>query len=149
MDECGLEESIYREYARSPQGQRIVGEKSGKRVARTSIIAGLNQGKPLAPWTFQGYCNTEVILIWLEKEWIPQLKVGLVIIWDNASFHLSTKFNALIEAAGCRLLFLPSYSPDLNPIEKWWAKLKARIRKIRQAKMTISEALTNVFNLSH
>jgi transposase len=148
VDESGLDESLSRDYARSPQGQRIMSEKSGKRTARTSIIAGLNQGEPIAPWHFPGYCNTEVMLTWVEKELIRCLTPGMTVIWDNASFHKSPKLKSLIENAGCHLLFLPPYSPDLNPIEKWWAKLKAIIRKIRTAKMTISRVLAKVFKLS-
>ena len=148
VDESGLDASLNTDYARSPQGQRVMSEKSGKRTARTSIIAGLNQGEPIAPWHFPGYCNTEGMLTWVEKELIPCLNPRMTVIWDNASFHKSPKLKSLIETAGCHLLFLPPYSPDLNPIEKWLANLKALIRKIRTAKMTISRVLAKVFELS-
>ena len=61
---------------------------------------------------------------------IPKLRPGQVPILDNASFHRSEKSKTLVEEAGCRLLFLPPYSPDLNPIEKYWANLKVKIREL-------------------
>jgi len=145
VDECGLEESVRREYARAPKGESSLDNITGKRKRRTSIIAGLNQGKALAPMYFQGYCNTEVVLAWVQKVLIPRLKAGMVVIMDNASFHKSSKIRARIEAAGCKLLFLPAYSPDLNPIEQFWSALKARIRRFRTGKMTIPQALCKLF----
>lgn len=145
MDECGLEEKIQRDYGRSQKGVRLVSDVAGKRSIRTSIIAGLCNGKPMAPFHFQGYCNTEVILTWVKKILLPELKPGMTVIWDNASFHQSSQFKALIESAGCHLLFLPTYSPDLNPIEQFWARLKALIRQIKTSQITLQEALAIVF----
>lgn len=141
VDECGLQESLRREYARSPVGQRSFTDIPGKRELRTSIIAGLSQGKALAPMMFEGYCNTEVVRVWVEEMLLPELKPGQTVIWDNASFHQSPQFKALIESVGCSLIYLPTYSPDLNPIEKWWAKLKAWIRRLRSKSMTLKHTL--------
>lgn len=149
MDECGLDESIYRNYARAPIGQKVFEDISGNRTTRTSIIAGLNEEKILAPWHFQGHCNTEVILTWVKNEFLPFLKTGMTVIWDNATFHKSAKIKALIESVGCRLIFLPPYSPDLNPIERFWAKLKANIRRRKQEKMTIPDILALIFQQDH
>lgn len=145
VDESGLEESIRREYARAPKGKPAEADITGKRSQRTSIIAGLNQGEPLAPLYFTGYCNTEVILSWVQHVLIPELKPGQTVIWDNATFHQSPEIRTLIESADCKLLFLPAYSPDLNPIEHYWAKLKAWIRRFREDNMTIPEALCKFF----
>jgi transposase len=145
VDECGLEETIYRDYARSKKGQRCYGEKTGNRPSRTSIIAGLNQGKPIAPFYFKGYCNTDVVLTWVKDVLLPVLQSGMTVIWDNASFHKNSKFKELIEQVGCQLLYLPVYSPDLNPIEKWWSVLKARIRRLRLPNMTLEQSILNVF----
>ena len=73
---------------------------------------------------FKGTCNTEVFNTWLDKVLIPELCPGQIIIMDNASFHKSAKTRELIESAGCKLLYLPPYSPELNPIEKTWANIK-------------------------
>jgi transposase len=144
VDECGLEETIQRDYARSPKGKRIFDEKTGNRTSRTSIITGLHQGKPLAPFYFKGYCNTDVVLTWVKHVLLPSLKQGMVVIWDNASFHKNSQFKQLIESVGCKLLYLPTYSPDLNPIEPWWGVLKARIRRIRLPEMTLEQAICHV-----
>jgi transposase len=145
VDECGLDESIHREYARSLIGRKVLDDISGNRAARTSIIAGFNQQNTLAPWHFQGYCNTDVILKCVKNELIPLLKTGMTVVWDNAAFHKSSQIKTLIENVGCKLLFLPPYSPDLNPIEQYWSALKARIRRLRKKGMTIAEALANLF----
>jgi transposase len=150
VDECGLNESIGREYARAVKGKPVVTNILGKRTARTSIIAGLNAGKPVAPMYFEGYCNTDVVKQWVKDVLTPVLIPGQVVIWDNASFHQCTEFSQLIESAGCRLIYLPTYSPDLNPIEQWWSALKARIRRLRKwAKLTIGEALEYLLKYTH
>lgn len=145
VDETGFEAPLIRPYAYSPIGQKIVGEHTGKRFARTSLIAGLKENKPLAPMAFKGYCNTEVVLAWVEQMLIPALNPGDVVIWDNATFHKSKQLAQLFEKAGIGLLFLPPYSPDLNPIEQFWAWLKARIRQLNEPVLHISQALTKVF----
>ena len=65
---------------------------------------------------------------WVEKFLIQELKLGQVVVMDNASFHKSQKTRELIESVGCRIIFLPPYSPDLNPIEKFWANMKRWIK---------------------
>jgi transposase len=91
---------------------------------------------------FEGYCNTQVVETWLQEVLLPILQPGQVVIWDNARFHQSPELRALIESANCRLIYLPVYSPDLNPIEQWWSVLKVRIRRLKKwAKLTIAEAL--------
>jgi len=86
----------------------------------------------LAPFTFQGGCNSDVFNAWLENVLLPTLPKGTTIVMDNAAFHKSAKTRELIEKFGCYLLFLPSYSPDLSPIEHWWHKIKSILRPIIQ-----------------
>ena len=73
---------------------------------------------------FEGTCNTAVFNQWLEQMLLPQLLVGSILVLDNATFHQSRRTRELVEEAGCTLMFLSPYSPDLNPIEKLWANLK-------------------------
>lgn len=129
LDESGINRYIYREYGRSLRGEKVFGEISGTRFARESFISALSKGKFLSPMCFQGTCNTELFNTWLKKVLIPELKPGQVLILDNASFHRSEISKQLVEAAGCKLLFLPPYSPDLNPIEKCWANLKVKVKE--------------------
>lgn len=145
VDECGFDAPLTREFGYSAIGERLIGEVTGKRFNRTSIIAGLRRGKPLAPMRFEGYCNTEVVLAWVEKELIPRLNAGEVVVWDNASFHKSPRIAEAFEQAGIRLLFLPPYSPDLHPIEQFWSELKAKIRRICREFMHIAQAIDKVF----
>jgi len=85
--------------------------------------------------------------MWIETFLVPVLKPGQVVILDNATFHKSEKTRRLIENVGCSLLFLPPYSPDLNPIEKFWAWFKARIRKLIQNFSTLAQAIDHVFSM--
>jgi len=129
LDECGVDHRLYREHGRAPRGERIYQTVAGKRRERTSVIAASRQNKLVAPLIFQGSCNTEVVDVYFEKVLLPALPPGSVIVLDNARFHQSPTTQKLVEVAGCQLLFLPPYSPDLNPIEHLWAAFKTRLRK--------------------
>lgn len=86
-----------------------------------------------APFLFEGYSNKVVYETYIEHVLAPALRPGMVVVIDNASFHKSAKIEKLIEDVGCKILFLPPYSPDLNPIEHHWAAIKSAIRKAAEA----------------
>jgi len=123
------------------RGQKVLGEISGKRFGRESFIAGLFQGQLISPLCFQGTCNTGFFNAWLKQMLIPNLKAGQVVILDNASFHKSKESKKLVEEAGCQLMFLPPYSPDLNPIEKCWANIKTKTRELLPKFSKFTDAL--------
>ena len=82
-----------------------------------------------APFLFEGYSNSVVYETYIEKVLTPSLKPGMVVVVDNARFHKSKKVIELIEAVDCRIIFLPPFSPDFNPIEHFWSTVKCSIRK--------------------
>ena len=106
----------------------MYGAISGMRYARESFIAAQRGTQILSPFCYRGTCNTDLFNMWLRDFLIPELKPGQVLILDNAAFHKSQNTKRLIEEAGCRIFFLPPYSPDLNPIELVWANLKKKIQ---------------------
>jgi transposase len=145
IDESGIEQFLCRPYARSFRGNKVYGSVSGKRFARESFIAAKVDHKIFAPLCYQGTCNTALFNMWIEKMLVPELRTGQIVIMDNATFHKSAKTRELIEEKGCRLVFLPPYSPDLNPIEKFWANFKRRIRTIVNHFETLSQAIDYAF----
>lgn len=118
IDESGMDGSETNERAWGKRGQLIEAKKSGKYYLRTNVIAGLVERKSIALFVFYGACNTELFNEWFEKFLIKELKAGQTVILDNASFHKSPRIKELVASVGCDLLFLPPYSPDLNPIEQ-------------------------------
>lgn len=141
LDESGINRYMFRGYGRSPRGEKIIGEVSGNRFARESFISALSEGKFLAPMCFQGTCNTELFNAWLKEVLLPHLTKGKVLILDNATFHRSKESQEIVKKAKCRLMYLPPYSPDLNPIEKCWANLKNKVRESLRSLTNFTKAL--------
>jgi len=142
MDEAGVEQYIYRKYAKAKKGQRILGKISGKRYIRTSIISSLNsQNKLIAPLFFNGMTDTNLVLWWVENMLLKELPQNSTIVWDNASFHKSQMLREMLENAGHTMIFLPPYSPDLNPIEHKWHELKQRLRSFYDDSVDFMENL--------
>jgi transposase len=147
-DEAGMDERDNYGYGWSESGERIYGLKSGQRKGRVNMIAGYRGTQLIAPFTIEGACNRTVFELWIETCLIPVLVPGDWLIIDNASFHRGGRITELIEAAGCKVLYLPPYSPDLNRIEKCWAWLKSRIRKLLRDSTDLRESMEAVLKLA-
>jgi transposase len=102
----------------------VIGKISGKKFARTNIAAGICCGKWVAPLQYNGATDSELFEFWFENCLLKELKRGKFIVLDNASFHRRARLMELAERKKCKVIFLPPYSPDLNPIENKWAWLK-------------------------
>jgi isftu1 transposase len=103
--------------------------------------------KFVAPFCYTGTCDTTLFNFWLANFLLPTVGAGYVLIMDNATFHKSEETKKLIKEAGCKLIFLPPYSPDFNPIEKSWANLKNRIKKIIKQFSSLSDAIDYAFQI--
>lgn len=131
-------------YGWCERGKRFESLKSGRRTGRVNMIAAYCERRLSAPFTVEGSCNRMVFETWLETCLLPTLVPGQVVILDNATFHHGGRIAELIESVGCRILYLPAYSPDLNRIEKCWAWLKSRIRKCLSSCSSLRQAIESV-----
>jgi transposase len=146
IDESGIEDNACREYGWSLIKTRCYGEKSYKHNRRISMIAGLCHKKLIAPFIFEGTCDTAIFELYVEQVLIKSLKHGQTVVLDNISFHKTKKVVTLIESVGCNVLYLPTYSPDLNPIEHSWLKIKNLIRKTSSFFSDFFQAVSFVLN---
>lgn len=141
IDESGIDINLVKDRGWGKVGERLLGKKSGKRNKLTNIVAGYVNKRHIAPLIFKETCNTGIFNKWVEEELLQALKPGQVVIMDNAKFHKSNKTKELIEKVQCKLLYLPAYSPDLNPIEQYWAKMKRWLRENRDKFSDLFDAL--------
>ena len=145
VDETGIDEYLYREYARAPRGKTVELKISGRKFKRTNIVAGICQGEWIAPLQYSGTTDSDLFEYWFEYRLLREAKKGSVIIIDNATFHKKTVLFELARKYGCTVLFLPPYSPDLNLIENKWAWLKRKLRNILHNFKSLDDALWAVF----
>jgi len=145
VDECGIDRYLYREYAYSIRGQKVVAQISGRKFKRTNIIAGICQGEWVAPMTYDSTTDSILFEYWFEHCLLNEVEPGSVIVLDNATFHMKSVIPDLALRKSCTVLFLPPYSPDLNPIEKKWAWLKKKLRKILPQLQFFDDALLYCF----
>lgn len=148
VDETGIDQCLYREYARAPRGQKVIAKISGRKFKRTNIVAGICQGNWVAPLEYTGTTDSILFEYWFENCLLKEVKAGSTIVLDNATFHKKSILTSLANSYHCEALFLPPYSPDFNPIEKRWAWLKRKLRKILPDFISFSDALETVFQVS-
>jgi transposase len=113
----------------APCGQRLLAKVPHGRWNTTTFLAALRHDRIEAPWLLEGPIDGESFRTYVEKILVPTLRQGDIVIMDNLGSHKGKAIRQLIRSAGAKLLFLPKYSPDLNPIEQVFAKLKHLLRK--------------------
>ena len=129
VDECGTHTSLAPLYAWAPRGRRAYAKVPRNRGKNTTLLASMS-AEGMGPCVaVEGTTTAEVFEAYVEQALAPMLKEGQSVVMDNLSAHKGKKVRQLVEARGCRLLFLPPYSPDLNPIEEAFSKVKASLRK--------------------
>lgn len=141
MDQSGFDSQLEVERGWSRKGKRCYGERSGKRRSRISIIGAQRQNKLMAMMSFSGTCNRSLFEGWVELCLLNELTDGDVVILDNAPIHKSQDFIERIESKGATVLWLPPYSPDMNPIEKTWGSLKKSFRYIKRTISDLHDAV--------
>jgi transposase len=129
IDETSLKTNLVKASGWAPVGKRLVDHAPFGHWHTQTFIAGLGSGGLVAPWVLDGAMNRASFEAYVEHELAPALKPGQIVIADNLSSHKSPHVQALLKAQGNQILFLPPYSPDLNPIEMAFSKLKTLIRK--------------------
>jgi transposase len=115
---------------RARRGERVRDHAPFRHAGTQTFIAGLRYDRLVAPWVLDGPINRAAFDAWVETQLAPTLQPGDVVILDNLAVHRSPRAEALLREKGAWFLFLPPYSPDLNPIEMAFAKLKAHLRRI-------------------
>ena len=129
IDETSLNTKLVKTSGWAPVGERLVDHAPFGHWNTQTFIAGLRHDGLTAPWVITGAINRRCFEAYIETQLAPTLRPGDVVILDNLSSHKSPRAEQLLKAVGAWFLFLPPYSPDLNPIEMAFAKLKAMIRK--------------------
>jgi len=142
-----MDQFLYREYARAPRGEKVCGIISGRKYKRISLVAGKSGDKLFAPLEYAGITDRVVFEYWFSELLLKELPPKSVIVMDNASFHRKEILRRMAENHGSSLLFLPPYSPDLNPIEKFWAWLKRKLCVLLSSADSFDAALSACFNL--
>lgn len=129
VDESGATIMLTPRYGRARRGQRCVGTVPRNWGLRTTLLAAMTLDGITASFIIDGATDRQLFELYVEQVLAPTLRPGQAVVWDNLSAHKSVRARAAIEAAGCQVVFLPAYSPDFNPIEQAFSKLKGGLRR--------------------
>ena len=147
IDETGIDIYMHREYARCERGKSITGVISGRKFKRCGIVAAQMDSRIIEPLQYEGTMDSALFELWFETRLLPSLPKGTTIVMDNAAFHRKSRLPLLAHAHGHRIVFLPPYSPELNPIENFWSWLKRHLKKILPYCKSFDEALCLAFEV--
>lgn len=131
VDESGTQTNLTRLYGWAPHDQRATEAVPRRRGKNTTFMAALTWAGVQAPWTLEGAMDRQAFDIYITQVLVPTLRPRQIVVLDNLNVHKSPTARAAIEAAGCTVQFLPAYSPDLNPIEPLFSKVKAILRRLK------------------
>ncbi len=129
IDETWAKTNMTRTHGWAARGERLLAKVPHGHWNTTTFLAALRQDRIDAPCLFEGAINGELFLAYVQRVLLPTLKPGDIVVLDNLSSHKAKAVRKAIRAAGAKLIFLPKYSPDLNPVEQVFAKLKTLLRK--------------------
>lgn len=150
LDETGANTTMTRRYGRAPRGERLVDAIPHGHWKATTLVAALRADGLTAPMVTDGAMNGDLFVAYTQQVLVPTLRPGDIVLMDDLSSHKRVAAVRAIEDAGCSVVYLPPYSPDYNPIELAFAKIKARLRaaelrtidKIERFFGTVHEAFT-------
>lgn len=147
LDECGVNTGMTRLYGRATSHERVVEAVPDVRFHRTTILSSVRLDGTMIPVIFTGALNGDIFRTDVKQMLAPSLRRGDIVVMDNLSSHKVKGIVEAIDAVGARILYLPPYSPDLNPIELLWSKLKAILRKLKvRAKELLADAIAFAFD---
>jgi transposase len=147
LDESGAKTNMTRLRGRSMKGNRLNAAAPHGHWCTTTMISSIRLDGRTTCMALEGATDTEAFLAYVEKVLIPTLRAGDVVVMDNLGAHKSPKILGCFEAVGIEVLFLPPYSPDLNPIEKMWSKVKQSLRGAEaRTKNDLIEAMANALS---
>ena len=147
VDETGIDTCLYREYGYAPRGEKVQVKISGKKFQRTNIVAGQMAKKIISPMQYSGTTDSELFEFWFEHCLLSCVSEGQVIVMDNAPFHRKEELSEIAEKYKCRVIFLPPYSPEYNPIEKSWANLKKYLKYNISSFNSLDDAISSFFQV--
>lgn len=128
VDESSAKTNMSRRYGRGPVGERVPDAVPSGHWSTTTMLSAIRIDGPTAPWVLEGPVDADAFVTWVERVLVPTLGPGDVVVMDNLASHKDPRVAAAVEAAGATVVYLPPYSPDLNPIEPMWSKVKAWLR---------------------
>ena len=147
IDESGANLNMAITYARSTKGRRAHGSKPHNKGKKLTIIAAIAITGVIAALSFFGSNNTLSFLSYVTDVLVPQLNRDMVVVMDNLNLHTTDEVRKAIEDTGAKLVFLPTYSPDLSPIDMFWSKVKLILRSIApRTTEQLHAAITVAFN---
>ena len=147
LDESGANTGMTRLYGRALRDKRVVEAVPDTRFHRTTMLSSVRLDGTTVPLVFEGALNGDIFRAYVEQLLVPSLHPGDIVVMDNLSSHKVCGIVEAIEAVGASVMFLPPYSPDLNPIELMWSKIKAILRKLKiRAKESLDEGIAFAFD---